>query len=103
MPKLLRFSERVGRRITIRLDSGEPCLISVAQTGVLVKIPRIVFLGATLYSEGTVYKAAKTGMALTQQFPTNKLPVQIENPLLRSVSECRMTLSSGGGGCPSSK
>lgn len=86
MPRLLRFSEKVGCGMTIRLDSGEPCLISVAQTGVLVKRPRFVFLGATLYNERNVYRAAETGMALARRFPTNKLPVQIGNPVLRAFA-----------------
>jgi hypothetical protein len=82
MPKLLHFSERVGCGMTIRLDSGGLCTIWVAQAGVLVKKSRFGFLGATLYNERNVYKAAKTGIALAQQFPKNVLPVQIKNLLL---------------------
>ena len=33
MPTVVHFSERVGCGITLRLDGGETCLISVAQTG----------------------------------------------------------------------
>jgi hypothetical protein len=37
VPKLLYWSEKVGCGATIELDSGEVCLVSVAQAGVLVK------------------------------------------------------------------
>lgn len=66
----------------MRLDSGEPCLISVAQAGVRVRKSRFGFLGAILYNEKNVYLAAKTAMALGRQFPTNIVPVQIKNPVL---------------------
>jgi hypothetical protein len=86
MPKILHFSERVGCGITVRLDSGESCLVSVAQTGVLVRKSRCGFFGAILYNEKNVYLAAKTGMALDQQFPTYILPVEIKNPVLRAFA-----------------
>jgi hypothetical protein len=86
MPKILHFSERVGCGLTMRLNSREPCLISVAQAGVLVRKSRFGFFGAILYNEKNVYLAAKTGMALDQQFPTYLLPVQIVNPVLRAFA-----------------
>jgi hypothetical protein len=86
MPKVLHFSERVGCEITLRLDSGEPCLISVAQSGVLVRKSRFGFVGAILYNEKNVYLAAKTGVALDQQFSTNRVPLQIKNPVLRAFA-----------------
>ena len=65
---MLYFSDSSGRRpgrgATIRLDSGEPCLLSIAKSGVLVKRSRYGLLGATLYNETNVYKAAQTAMAL---------------------------------------
>ena len=70
----------------MRLDSGEPCLISVAQAGVRVKKSRFGWFGAVLYNEQNVYKAAKTGMALDRQFPINSLPVPIQNPVLRAFA-----------------
>jgi hypothetical protein len=70
----------------MRLDSGEPCLVSLAQAGVLVKKFRFGWLGAVLYNEKNVYRAAKTGMALDRQFRTNLLPVQIKNPVLRAFA-----------------
>jgi hypothetical protein len=86
MPTILHFSERVGCGITVQLDSGEPCLISVAQAGVRARKSRTGFFGAILYNEKNVYLAAKTGMALDQQFPTHLVPVQIVNPVLRAFA-----------------
>ena len=38
MPKLLRSSETAGCGATIELDSGEVVYVSIAQTGVLVRL-----------------------------------------------------------------
>jgi hypothetical protein len=70
----------------MRLDSGEPCLISVAQTGVRVKKSRFGFFGALLYNETNVYQAARTGIALDELFPTDRLPVTIKSPVLRAFA-----------------
>ena len=37
MPELLHSSEKVGCGADVRLDSGELCLVSVAQSGVIVR------------------------------------------------------------------
>ena len=37
MPKLVYSSEKLGCGATIELDSGDTCMISVAQSGVLVR------------------------------------------------------------------
>lgn len=86
MPKLLHHSETTGCGVTIRLDSGEPCVISVARTGVRVKKSRFGFLGATLYDEKNVYRAAQTAKALSELFPVPKLPVSIDNPVLNAFA-----------------
>ena len=86
MPTLLHYSETVGCGMTIRLDSGEPCLISVAQAGVRVRKSRLGLFGAKLYEETNVYRAAKTAMILDERFPDVKLPVSITNPVLRAFA-----------------
>ncbi len=72
--------------MTVLLDSSEPCLISVAQAGVRVKKSRWGFLGATLYEERNVHRAAQTAMALDELFSEMKLPVMIRNPVLRAFA-----------------
>src|SRR6266478_4051343 len=93
MPKILYFSEKVGSGVTLQLDSGETCLISVAQTSVLVKGYRgrfgqfwISFFGSILYQERNVHKAAETGVMLRSRFPRNDLPVSITNPVLKAFA-----------------
>jgi hypothetical protein len=37
---------RIGCYANVRMDNGDPCFISVAQTGVLVKKSRVGLFGA---------------------------------------------------------
>ena len=55
---ILHFSETAGCGVTFRLDSGEPCLLLVAQTGVQAKKSRHGFLGAT--AEGCGHRDPST-------------------------------------------
>ena len=81
MTRILRFSEKARCAATFMLDSGEPCRLSVAQTGVRVRKSRRGFMGPILYDERSVYRAAQTGMALDAIFPERKIPIPIANPL----------------------
>jgi hypothetical protein len=82
MTRILHFSKKVGCGATFMLDSGEPCVLSIAQTGVRVRKSRRGFMGPILYDEKNVYRAAQTGMALASIFPERKIPIPIANPLL---------------------
>src|SRR5277367_3368803 len=90
MSKVLNFADpsngRPGLGATIQLDSGEPCLISVAQAGVRVKKSRLGLLGAILFEEKIVYKAALTAKALDFLFPDTLLPAGFTNPVLRAFA-----------------
>jgi hypothetical protein len=82
MTELLYYSEKIGCGATLRLDSGEPCLISVSQKGVFLKKSRFGFFGAMLYYESNVYKAAIVGRNLDFLFPEKIIPHVIKNPVL---------------------
>jgi hypothetical protein len=89
VPKLLYWSEKIGCGATIELDSGEVCLVSVAQAGVLVKARKkgrfaqlLINRGAILYDEKNVYVAAKTAMALDMMFHNKTIPQTFQNPVL---------------------
>lgn len=90
MPKLIYHSEKAGCAATIGLDGGEACIISVAQTGVLVRgrkqglIAALVgsFFGPKLYEEKDVYKAAVTAMALDTLYPDYRVPIRFNNRIL---------------------
>ncbi len=59
MPELIRFldDDRKGRWTNIRMDNGDPCWISIAQTGILVKKSELGLFGAMLYEEKNMYRA----------------------------------------------
>jgi hypothetical protein len=80
--RILHFSEKVACGATLMPDSGEPCVLSIAQTGVRVRKSRYGFMGPILYDERNIYLAVKTGMTLAALFPENKIPIPIANPVL---------------------
>jgi hypothetical protein len=86
MTKLHSYEDsQTGCYANIRMDNGDPCFISVAQSGVLVKKSRIGFLGAKLYEQG-VYDAAMTAKALAFLLDEMLAPESITNPVLKSFT-----------------
>jgi hypothetical protein len=75
---------RRGCGATIRLESGEPCFLSIAQSGVLVKRSRSGFFGAVLYNEKVVYKNSLCGLALAYLYPEKRFPDDVCDPNLGS-------------------
>src|SRR5262245_14290634 len=71
MPTLLFFADnaRTGCGATVRLDSGEACLLSIALTSVRVKKARFGMFGQLLYKETASYRAALTAQELVYLFP----------------------------------
>jgi hypothetical protein len=94
VPKLVYSSETVGCGATIQLDSNDICMISVAQAGVLVRHyrpgvwNRLVgsLFGAKLFNETNVYQAAKTAMALSEQFPNPPQNLMFKNVVLSAFA-----------------
>jgi hypothetical protein len=78
----------------VQLDSGDPCYISVAQTGVIVKKSRIGLFGAALYKESVVYKAAMTAKALDHLYPNSRTPPGLNNPVLKAFTNAVLHCSS---------
>lgn len=103
MTQILYFSETEGRGATLRLASGEPCLISIAQSGVLVKKSRFGFFGTILYNETNPIKAVTTAEALEFLFPdkiipdvfTDRVLISFVNAIWRcsTTSEVKVTLN----------
>ena len=85
---------RGGCGATVRFDTGEPCTLSIARIGILVKKSRLGFGGAVLYDEKNVYKAGNTAMALTYLFPEKRFPDGISNPVLRGFFNAILHCSS---------
>jgi hypothetical protein len=97
MPKVLFFSDpsnnRPGLGATIQLDSGEPCMVSIAQGWVRVKKTRFGFFGAILYAEKAAYKTALTARALSFLYPKSLLPPGFTDPVLREFANAIMHCS----------
>jgi hypothetical protein len=74
----------------VRMDNGDPCFISVAQTGVIVKKSKVGFFGATLYDEKNVYHAAMTAKALFYLYPEQLTPEGINNPVLKAFTNAAL-------------
>ncbi len=70
----------------IRMDNGDPCYVSVAQTGVIIKKSRIGMFGAKLYDERNVYNAAMTAKALDYLYNDRLTPPDINSPVLNSFT-----------------
>jgi hypothetical protein len=106
MPKLVYSSEKHGCGATIELDSQETCLVSVSQSGVLVRASRGPFrrilvglLGANLYDEKNVFKAAMTAAALDSLFPPKRIPLTFQNPVLGAFANAIWQCSSAADLC----
>jgi len=87
MTELIRFldDDRKGRWANIRMDNGDPCWVSIAQTGILEKKSKVGFLGAILYEEKDIYKAAKNAQALSDKYLNNLTPEEMWNPVFKSI------------------
>jgi hypothetical protein len=104
MPTLKYSSETVGCGATIELESGDICLISVAQAGVLVRSYQKglfgalfgSFFGPTLYNEKNVYLATKTAMALAKLFPEQNSSLTFKSPVLSAFANAVWNCSSAG-------
>ncbi len=90
MPKVLFFSDpsngRPGLGATIRLDSGEPCYMSIAPGWIRVKKSRFGLFGPTLYNVRDVRKTYETAKALALLFPDSLLPPGFTDPVLSAFA-----------------
>ena len=80
MPKLRHWSEAVGCGVTIKLDNGDEVIVSIAQSGVMVRLQarkgdgflkRVAggLVGTKLYNEAIPYKNVKACTALLEMYP----------------------------------
>lgn len=94
MPKVLFFSDpsngRPGLGATIRLDSGEPCMISIAADWVRVKKTRWGLWGQLLFAAKDARVSKHTAVNLRNQFPNNLLPPGFTDRLLIAFANAVM-------------
>jgi hypothetical protein len=89
MPKLMFSSETMGCGATIRVDSGEEIMVSVAKAGVRVRSTKGFFgsfSGAILYDEKNVYKNVQTGLSLSLSYPNQVPELEFRNPNLKAFA-----------------
>lgn len=84
---------RTGCYANVRMDNGDPCWISVAQTGVVVKKSRVGLFGAKLYEQKRAYDAAMTAKALAYLYPDRLTPADMTNPVLSSFTNAVLNCS----------
>jgi hypothetical protein len=88
MASLLFFADspRAGCGATVKLESGETCLLSIALTSIRLKKGRFG-VGRLLYKEKVSYRAALTAQILGFLFPDSLLPAEFpSNPVLRAFT-----------------
>lgn len=91
LTKLRQFKDdNSGCWASVVLASNEPCWISVARTGVIVKRSVLGLLGPKLYREDDVYRAAMTAKALAYLLPTRLLPRGFSNPVLSAFTNAAL-------------
>jgi hypothetical protein len=84
--RILFFADnsKQGCGATVMLETGEPCILSLAQSGVWVKKSRHGYFGAVLYKEKNAYINAQRTGALAYLFPDKRFPDGISNLSLRA-------------------
>jgi hypothetical protein len=84
--QILHFADSLtlGCGANVRFENGEPCMLSIAQSGVRVKKSRFGLIGAVLYDEKNAYINAQRTGALAYLFPEKLFPDGISNPSLRA-------------------
>ena len=83
-----------GCYANVRMDNGDPCFISVAQTGILVKKSKSGMFGPILYDNKNAYDAAMAAIALQFLYPKKRTPSEITNPILNAVLNAVLHCSS---------
>src|SRR6266567_2268123 len=83
-----------GCGATVRfIETGEPCMMSIAQSGIWVKKSRYGLFGSVLYHEKNAYINAQRTGALAYLFPDKRFPDSITSPVLRAffnaILHCR--------------
>ena len=84
--QILFFSDnpKTGSGATVRFPSGEPCMMSIAQSGIWVKKSRFGMFGALLYNEKNAFINAQRTGALAYLFPERRYPDGITSLNLRA-------------------
>ena len=67
----------------VRMDNDDPCWISVASSGVIVKKSKLGLLGEKLYS---CQQPGKLVVILMENYPDSLTPPGMTNPVLKPIT-----------------
>jgi hypothetical protein len=81
------------RSATVKLRSGEHCVINVGPSGVVVKKAALVSLSKPLFAEADVYMTVILAGALSERFPINRLPKGFNHPVLSAFTNALLYCS----------
>lgn len=70
----------------LRMDNGDPILVKVGRSGVIVRSSRFGMFGPKLYESVDHDDAAKAAMSLGHLFPNHLVPDAMTNPVLRAFA-----------------
>ncbi|MDP3052927.1 MAG: hypothetical protein Q8N22_03190 [bacterium] len=86
--KLIAYADVEGKACwaRFRMPNNDPCWLSVAQGGIVVKKSIIGLFGAELYKETNVYYVGNTAKALSERYSDNLTPTNMRNPVLKAFS-----------------
>ena len=92
MSKLLRFADsEVQCWSRVDLPSGQPIFISIARTGLVVKVSRTGLFGSILFRETEVARLASIMQVLSQSILEHpELPQEMRNLTLRLVTSAAL-------------
>lgn len=67
------------------MDNRDPCWVSIAQSGVLIKKSKIGLLGAKLFDESNLYKISLAVIRLDASYENDLTPDEMSNPVLKVI------------------
>jgi hypothetical protein len=91
MATLHNFKDNnTGCYSNLRMSNGDPCFVSVAQTGIMVKRSKLGILGPKIYENRDLVECADVAKALTYLYPEDRLPTGFNNPVLKAITNAGM-------------
>mgnify|MGYP001054430869 CR=1 FL=1 len=92
MSKVVAFSHppKIGHWSRVLMNSGEPCWISIAKDGVLIKKSKIGLFGKIIFKQGPIEEIyAKLGL-LDKKFTKDFCPDDMKSLILKSFTNAAL-------------
>ena len=92
MSKVIGFSHppKIGHWSKVLMTSGEPCWISIAKEGILIKKSKIGLFGKTVFKKGPIEEIySKLGL-LDKKFNKDLCPEDMKSFILKSFTNAAL-------------